>query len=185
MSIQSLFAVTALTLILSAPVYAQDTGGAAASVGAGTTGVVSLGSSVDTTASTSSSGSTATGGDVNTGVSSGVGIGVTGGTRPVVTGTIDGNAQTVNEGGGTPDTDTMGNRNFEGPTNSATASGRIQGDFKSMDTDSDQYITNTEFRANAQNSPSRFNNLDIDSDGMLSEMELKAGIDADATINND
>lgn len=54
-----------------------------------------------------------------------------------------------------------------------------------MDTDSDQYITNTEFRANAQNSPSRFNNLDIDSDGMLSEMELKAGIDADATINND
>jgi hypothetical protein len=186
MSKTQFFAAAALTLVLAAPAFAQDAGGAA-SVGAGTTGVVSLGSSVDTTASTSASGSTATGGDINTGISSGVGIGVAGGTRPVVAGTIDGNAQTMSSGGGTADTDGMGNRNFEVPSNSpsssASASGRITGDFKSLDANSDQYVNSAEFRANAQNSPSRFNNLDINTDGKLSEMELKAGIDADASIN--
>ena len=171
-----LLTATALTLVLGMPAFAQDTGGAAASVGAGTTGVVSLGSSVDSTVSTSTTGTTSTGGDVNTGVNAGVGIGVMGTSRPVVTSTNEGNAQVTNSGGGAPDNDDVGNREFQGPSEDSPfdVKAQITGDFKSMDADNDQYVTSAEFRSTAPNSPIAFSQLDIDGDNRLSEAEMKA-----------
>lgn len=159
-----------LALILSAPVFAQNS-----TVGGSVGATGNIGANV---------------GGVSTGLSTGVDADVSGTTN---NGNSNSTSTTTNSNTRTNTNTSNNNGTYNSNTNQKSTtnttatnrtSARAWADFGTLDSDSNGTISRNEFRANSRNNARLFNRYDANNDGMLNQAELNGYFHARAHGKN-